>query len=184
MRYGLVVLTLIALAGTVLSGCLTPTASAETPLHGVTPHGSGVSSQVYGYANFSQEDNTVTVRVEVWGLDTIDGFEPGPKGTHIHQNGECGPSFVDGQTTPGGQAGGHFNPDNFSHGKHAGDLGNMEVDEDGHGLLEVSVTNINLGSNTTHDVRGRSVVVHAGEDDLESQPSGAAGSRMLCGVIQ
>lgn len=183
MKHGLLLLAMIALSGIALSGCLTPTAEAQAPLHRVTPHGSGVGTQVFGYANFTQEDSTVHVRVEVWGLDQIDGFEPGPKGTHIHAGDACGPSFVDGQTTPGGQAGGHFNPDNRSHGDHAGDLGNMEVDETGYGLLEVSVTNINLGSNERHDVRGRTVVVHAGEDDLETDPAGDAGPRMLCGVI-
>jgi Cu-Zn family superoxide dismutase len=31
---------------------------------------------------------------------------------------------------------------------------------------------------------GRAVVVHDGPDDLVSQPSGEAGDRVACGVIQ
>jgi Cu-Zn family superoxide dismutase len=30
---------------------------------------------------------------------------------------------------------------------------------------------------------GRGMIVHAGRDDLTSQPSGAAGPRVACGVI-
>jgi Cu-Zn family superoxide dismutase len=34
-----------------------------------------------------------------------------------------------------------------------------------------------------HSIIGRSIIVHAGEDDLTSQPSGDAGPRVACGVI-
>lgn len=184
MSRALLLLTLVVAAGASLAGCLDSGGEASAGLNRVTGHGTGIGSQVFGYANFTQEGNEVRVHVTVWGLDTFDDFQAGPKGTHIHENGDCGRTFTDGQNVPGGAAGGHFNPDNRSHGEHAGDLGNMEVDEDGVGTLDVTVTNINLGSNATHDVIGRALVVHAGEDDLESQPAGAAGGRILCGLIE
>jgi Cu/Zn superoxide dismutase len=36
------------------------------------------------------------------------------------------------------------------------------------------------GPNT---VVGRSVILHEGEDDLVSQPTGAAGGRIACGIV-
>ncbi len=184
MSRALLLFAVALVAGTALAGCLGSGGEASARLNRVTGHGVGVGSQVFGYANFTQEGNEVHVQVVVWGLDTFNDFQAGPKGTHIHANGDCGRTFTDGQNVPAGAAGGHFNPDNRSHGEHAGDLGNMEVDESGTGTLEVTVTNINLGSNDTHDVIGRAVVIHAGEDDLQTDPAGDAGSRILCGVIE
>lgn len=184
MRHVLFLLALGALFTVALAGCVDTSTEASASLHRVTPHGTGVGTGVFGFANFTQQGDQVHIRVEVWGLSAIDGFEPGPKGTHIHAGTECGPTFQDGVTTPGGRALGHFNPDNESHPHHAGDLGNMMVDDDGHGMLEVTVSNIDLARTESHNVIGRTVVIHAGEDDLESQPAGDAGPRMLCGVIR
>ena len=37
----------------------------------------------------------------------------------------------------------------------------------------------------TKDLLGKAIIVHQGEDDLSSQPSGAAGARVSCaGIIQ
>lgn len=61
--------------------------------------------------------------------------------------------------------------------RHMGDLGNI-IAEDGTALLEYVDDEIDLSQ-----IIGRGVIVHGGEDDLESQPSGAAGPRIGCGVI-
>ena len=86
-------------------------------------------------------------------------------------------------------AGGHFNPTDMPHGapsdaeRHAGDLGNVEVAEDGtaHHEMTSSVLTVSAGAAS---VVGRGVILHEKADDLVSQPTGAAGGRIACGVIE
>ncbi|TWT77937.1 Superoxide dismutase [Cu-Zn] precursor [Posidoniimonas polymericola] len=107
----------------------------------------------------------------------ISGLEPGMHGFHIHEYGDL-------RSDDGKSAGGHFNPDGHDHAgpdaeqHHAGDLGNIEADGSGVANVDVKVDGVPL-----HFVLGRSIVVHAGEDDLKSQPSGDAGARVAVGVI-
>jgi Cu-Zn family superoxide dismutase len=84
-------------------------------------------------------------------------------------------------------AGGHYNPEGHQHGlpeaenRHAGDLGNIQADDQGKAHYEISVTNISV-SGAKNPIIGRSVIVHAKVDD-GSQPTGNAGGRIACGVI-
>jgi Cu-Zn family superoxide dismutase len=106
---------------------------------------------------------------------------PGKHGLHFHENGDC--SAPDATS-----AGGHWNPDGVSHGApdadphHAGDLGNIEVGEDGTGTASVHLAGFTIAPGD-HSVMGKAMIVHETEDDLTSQPSGNAGSRIACGVI-
>ena len=113
-------------------------------------------------------------------LADVVGLEPGKHGFHIHQWGDC--SAPDATS-----AGGHYDPFNKRHGapsdeqRHVGDLGNLVADTNGRAHYErvdqvVSLTGPN-------SIIGRAVIVHAGEDDLTTQPTGAAGARLACGVI-
>lgn len=110
----------------------------------------------------------------------VEGLTEGKHGFHIHEFGDC--SRLDGKS-----AGGHFNPDGKNHGapdaseRHVGDLGNLMVDGDGKAQYERTDALISLSG--SHSIIGRAIIVHAGEDDLTSQPTGAAGSRLACGVI-
>ncbi|WP_339742024.1 superoxide dismutase family protein [uncultured Rubinisphaera sp.] len=107
----------------------------------------------------------------------IKGLTPGQHGFHIHQYGDL-------RAADGKSAGGHFNPDGVDHGgpddkhHHAGDLGNIEADKNGVAKVNKTAKGLKL-----HFVIGRSIVVHAGVDDLKSQPSGDAGPRAAVGVI-
>src|SRR5690606_10623045 len=117
------------------------------------------------------------------------------KALHIHQNGECDPA--------GGfeSAGGHFNPPGAEHGylaaqgPHAGDLPNQLVGEDG--KLEASLfapmaavaadANASPGEGRFVIAGGdtkTAIVLHEKADDYASQPSGDAGGRIACGVIE
>lgn len=129
------------------------------------------SSVVSGTVNFEKVENGIRVSANLSGLT-------GSKhGFHIHQYGNC--SAEDGTS-----AGGHFNPNENDHSspesinRHMGDMGNIMADENGNASLEYVDTNIKM-----YEIIGRGIIVHGGEDDLESQPSGAAGPRIGCGVI-
>ena len=59
-----------------------------------------------------------------------------------------------------------------------GAMGNLEVNEEGIGIRDYVDKVMDL-----EKIVGRGVIVHAGEDDLVSQPSGDSGPRIGCGVI-
>jgi len=129
-----------------------------------------------GTAVFEERDGKINVTIE------ISGVTEGEHGLHIHENGDC-------SAPDASSAGGHFNPVISDHGApsdathHAGDLGNITIGKDGSGTLELSVEGITLGEGPT-SIIGRAVVLHAKRDDLETQPSGASGPRIGCGVIR
>jgi Cu-Zn family superoxide dismutase len=132
--------------------------------------GNNVTGTVY----FSRTANGIEVTGDVMGLS------PGKHGFHIHQFGDC--------TAPDGtSAGGHFNPENQPHAgpdqanRHVGDLGNIVADSSGN--AHYARTDSHLKFDGRDSIIGRAVIVHAGEDDLKSQPTGNAGSRVACGVI-
>lgn len=102
---------------------------------------------------------------------------------HIHENGDCSSPQA---------SGGHFDPfDSGVHGvpgnspgeRHAGDLPNIKTD--GAGRAEVDVTSHLIGTGASEfSVLGKSVVVHSGKDDYRTQPAGASGEKIACGIIQ
>lgn len=132
-------------------------------------------SEASGTVTFTETADGVLVVAD------IARIAPGPHGIHLHKLGDC--SSDDFTST-----GGHFNPTDAPHGaptdamRHAGDFGNIEIGEDGAGHLELTTTMLTVtdGPNT---VLGRAVILHDGEDDLVSQPTGAAGGRIACGVV-
>ena len=110
----------------------------------------------------------------------------GGHGFHIHETGQCNVS--DGFES----AGGHFAPGGKSHGfsapagPHAGDMANQFIQSDGTLRVEVFNPYVTLGSgeSSLFDADGSAIVVHANPDDYTSQPSGEAGSRIACAVIE
>lgn len=134
-------------------------------------------SEVIGMATFTQIGQTVMLHIE------IKNASPGQHAVHIHEKGDC--SSPDGKS-----AGGHWNPTNVSHGKwgegefHLGDIGNIDVGEDGIGVIELSTELWEIGTGSIQDIVGKGMIVHAVADDFTSQPSGNAGARIGCGVIE
>lgn len=134
-----------------------------------------LTNEAYGIVRFFDTEEGVRVVAEIHELapNSTHGF-------HIHEFGDC--TELDGTS-----AGGHFNPQDQPHGgpdseeRHVGDLGNITVDENGYG--EVDYIDTMLSFEGANNIIGRGVIVHADEDDLESQPTGDAGARLSCGVI-
>jgi Cu-Zn family superoxide dismutase len=131
---------------------------------------------VTGIVRFSQEGEKVKIVAD------IEGLSPGQKhGFHIHQWGDV--SSPDGKS-----AGGHYNPEGHDHAgpmkgmRHAGDLGNLSANAEGKAHLELTLENLSVAG-LKNPIVGRGMIVHKGEDDLKSQPTGAAGPRAAYGVI-
>lgn len=129
-------------------------------------------SNVTGMVTFERAENGSSITAE------INGLSAGNHGFHIHQYGDCSAS-------DGTSAGGHFNPEDMEHSardaekRHVGDMGNIESE----GPNTTTTLNYVDSHISLEEIVGRGVIIHAGEDDLTSQPSGAAGSRIACGVI-
>jgi Cu-Zn family superoxide dismutase len=133
-------------------------------------------STVTGEAHFTETADGVKVHVH------IEKAPPGTHGLHIHEKGDCSDAEAK-------NAGGHFNPGGMPHAgptaaqRHAGDLGNIEVKENGTGDLDITSEMLTVKSGP-NSVIGRSVVFHEKADDLATQPTGNAGGRLGCGVIK
>jgi Cu-Zn family superoxide dismutase len=107
----------------------------------------------------------------------------GEHAVHIHQNPTCdAPDFKG--------AGGHFNPDSKQHGTmnpmghHAGDLPqNVSVGENHMGEASFKVDYLTLAPGAPTSILGHSIMVHEKADDMKTDPTGNAGNRIACGVI-
>ncbi|XP_033339250.2 superoxide dismutase [Cu-Zn] isoform X2 [Megalopta genalis] len=138
-------------------------------------------ADVTGDITFIQDVDNSTVHI----IGTINGLTPGKHGFHVHEKGDMRQGCI--------SAGSHYNPTQQSHGgptaseRHVGDLGNIEADP--HGITNIDIYDNIITLNGRHSVIGRSVVVHAGEDDLgnghesDSLTTGHSGGRVACGII-
>ncbi|RVD82451.1 uncharacterized protein DFL_006877 [Arthrobotrys flagrans] len=139
-------------------------------------------SNVAGVVTFTQESESspTTIEYEISGNDAN-----AQRGFHIHTFGD--------NTNGCTSAGPHFNPFGKTHGapadenRHVGDLGNVTTD--GSGVAKGTITDSQVSLIGPNSILGRTVVVHAGTDDLgkgghaDSLTTGNAGGRPACGVI-
>jgi Cu-Zn family superoxide dismutase len=133
-----------------------------------------------GKATLMQSGKAVKVQADFKNLN------PGVHAIHIHQNPKCdAPDFK--------TAGGHFNPTGKQHGiqnpqgHHAGDMPiNLNVGDDGMVKKTFTTKDVTLDPKAANSVfanGGTSLMVHAGADDMKSDPAGNAGGREACGII-
>lgn len=132
-------------------------------------------NKVFGVVTFVQGADGVRILADVGGL------KPGKHGFHIHEHGDC-------SAPDASSAGAHFNPAGKKHGgpdsqeRHVGDLGNLEANELGIARYERVDKVIELDGDNS--LIGKSIMIHEGEDDLQTDPSGNSGARIACGVIE
>jgi superoxide dismutase, Cu-Zn family len=118
----------------------------------------------------------------------LSGLPPGEHGFHIHDKGDCGPGMNQGKPAAGFAAGGHYDPAHtkkhlgpLSTAGHRGDLPVLAVDGSGNATEAVTAPHL-----TVEQVRGRSIMIHAGGDNYSDTPAplGGGGARIACGVIK
>lgn len=182
-----------------LTSCLCGAKPLAVATCEVSPQGKGcpgseaVAGTCTGTITFTQvEENKCKIDYEIKGLS------PGKHGFHIHEKAD----FSDGCNS----AGPHFNPYKKTHGapgdeeRHAGDLGNIEPNASGVAKGTIIDSLVKIIGPPDFSVVGRSVMVHADEDDLglgnndapgpppvngkASKATGNAGARIACGKIQ
>jgi superoxide dismutase, Cu-Zn family len=140
----------------------------------------GVDGKDLGTVSFTEtKSGMLRIVVEMTGLP------PGPHGFHVHEKGACDTASKF-ETAGGHYSGGKEHGVDHEGGPHAGDLPNVNVGQDG--VLKVEffsdMLSITEGDNPLMDADGSAVILHANPDDYSTQPSGDAGDRIACGLVQ
>jgi superoxide dismutase, Cu-Zn family len=170
----------IAMLATAMVIVRAGTACAETVTMNLID-ASGVG-KVIGTISLSDANEGLVV------MPDLADLPPGDHGFHVHVNPNCGPGAgPDGQPAAGLAAGGHYDPANT--GKHLGPRG------EGH-KGDLPALRVDAGGNATNaaiaphlkvaDIKGRSIMIHAGGDNYSDQPNplGGGGARIACGIVK
>ena len=163
------------------------TEPAATPQPAAAPAADVSATAELAPTQGNEAKGSVTFKVvdgKVHVTGQITGLKPGSEhGFHIHE-GRL-------QRADGMSAGGHFNPGKQDHGNvatdphHGGDMPNIKADDKGVATIDGPVSsNVNIGKGDDFDIIGRGLIVHADADDYKTQPTGNAGARLACAVIQ
>ena len=161
---------------------------------GVTPSGGGAAApgsratadvtfinsdgRPVGTGTLTQTDRGVLITA------SLSGLPAGEHAFHVHETGRCdAPSFE--------SAGGHYAPLKRQHGflasggPHAGDMTNVQVVGSTVSVQEFNpFVTLSGGEAPLLDQDGSALVLHAKADDYSTQPSGDAGARIACAVVQ
>ena len=136
---------------------------------------------ISGTATFTQQNNgPVTLTLDI----TCPSRANKSVAAHLHMMPDCGMMAAN--------AGAHWNPTKAPHGKfgsstgfHLGDIGNINLDKDGHAVYTLTTDAWNIsGADTSRNIVGRSMMIHGGVDDYTTQPSGNSGVKIGCGAIK
>ncbi|NNC72598.1 MAG: superoxide dismutase family protein [Sphingomonadaceae bacterium] len=171
--------TIIAAAGALAACATTPSSqpSADFTRASAALFDSGGTQSAD--ADLMENDDGIGVTIRAYGLT------PGVHAVHIHETGNC-------DAYDFSSAAGHWNPLDREHGRespggqHMGDMPNLVIGQAGEGLIELTIEGARVSGGRTAllDEDGAAVVIHALPDDYRSQPSGAAGERIACGVVE
>lgn len=119
-------------------------------------------------------------------IATFDKLPPGKHGFHIHRAGDLRMKDCSGLCE-------HFDKGRHSHGagprsktvRHTGDLGNIQL----HSTRKTMKKRYDLPNVSVQELWGRSIIVHADEDDLgkgshsDSHTTGHSGKRIGCAIF-
>jgi Cu-Zn family superoxide dismutase len=154
-----------------------PAADLEVTMKELTATGTGDS---IGTVTF-RDDAELGLLI----IPKLSGLSPGSHGFHVHEKPDCAPQSKDGETVPGGAAGGHYDPQQT--GKHAGPVGDghlgdlpvLLVGADGSATMAMFAPRLKVS-----DLQGRALIVHQGGDNYADQPKklGGGGARVACGI--
>ena len=141
----------------------------------------GNDGQPVGTMSLTDTPNGVLVRLQI----KADALPAGEHAIHFHEVGDCS------DTATFEKAGGHFDPTSSQHGflieegPHAGDMVNVDIAAGAENDVRTfdSMVRFTEGEGALMDGDGSALIIHAGADDYESQPSGDSGDRIACAQI-
>lgn len=145
----------------------------------VSPEGMGGK---IGMVKAEDSDKGLVLKVDVKGIPE------GEHGFHVHEHASGEPALDgEGKMTAALAAGGHYDPDNT--GKHLGPYGQGHKGDlpfltaDKNGNIKETVTAPRM---TVKDLKGRSLMIHAGGDNYSDEPAilGGGGARIAVGLIK
>ncbi len=137
------------------------------------------SGKEIGTATLTQTPSGVLIKAE------LSGVPAGEHAFHIHEVGICDPATKF-NSAKGHFSGGHQHGYLVAGGPHLGDMPNQFAPADGVLRIEVFNPMVTLDSSGrgVFDQDGSALVLHVGKDDYTTQPTGAAGDRLACAVIE
>ncbi|MEO0139347.1 MAG: superoxide dismutase family protein [candidate division WOR-3 bacterium] len=133
-----------------------------------------ISGEVWFY---QLSDMSVFIRGTIRGLDKDKTYA-----IHIHEFGDCSSHHASGGHFDPYKSEKHAHPDDPIGTHHSGDLPNIKSDKNGIAEFTYKTKAFTLLP-SPYSILGRSVIIHAGEDDYKSQPAGNSGDRIACGII-
>ena len=137
--------------------------------------GGGNYSCINGTVEFYQLCGSVLVKAELEGLPLGKGSCGSPVfAFHIHEGTECRGDRSD----MFANAGGHYNPCGCAHPYHKGDMPPL------FGVRGSAFLAFVTDRFTVEEIFGKTVIVHRMSDDFHTQPSGNAGEKIACGVVE
>ncbi len=131
------------------------------------------NKNLFGTASFTQRPNGVIITTEVFNLPADMEYKSAFHAYHIHEGSRCCGNEED----EFADAGGHYNPQNYPHPYHAGDMPPL-LSNNGYAWSSFLTDRFNV-----YDIIGRTVIIHADTDDFTTQPSGNSGKKIACGEI-
>lgn len=143
----------------------------------------GIGAEL-GYAVMEvTEDKGLVINVLYY-----DTFKDGKYGFHIHEGTSLKPAYRDGEMRKAMFALGHYDPKKT--GRHEGPLGNGDLGD----LPVIEIKDGKVSNNpliaprikSLNDIYGRTLIVHAHEDNYSDEPQthGGGGPKIVGGIIQ